>query len=86
MLYYIQKMLPESRGYMAEIIYQITDSREVRESVTYNGEWDQFEIPISVLADKGISLHVINGNDRMIEGTSIHYHVDLEDNFCFRIE
>lgn len=86
MLHYIQKMLPEPRSYIADIIYQITDTREVRESVTYNGEWDQFEIPISVLADKGISLTILNGNDRILEGTPIHYHVDVEDNFCFRIE
>lgn len=86
MLYYIQKMLSEPRSYIADIIYQITDTREVRESVTYNGEWDHFEIPLSVLADKGISLAIWNGNERIIEGTPIHYHVDTEDNFCFRIE
>ena len=86
MLNYIKKMIPYPHTYAANAIYQIADSRKVRECVKYNGELDQFEIPISVLLENGVFFHVRNTKDRIIQGTSIHYYVDLEGNFCFRIE
>ena len=85
MLNHIKKMLPYPYTGAAYTIYSIADIRELREHVKYNGELDQFEIPISVLNVKG-KLCEINHSDSNVEGTSIYYYVDYEDNFCFRIE
>lgn len=85
MLNYIQKMLPYPYTGAAYTIYSIADTSELRKHVKYNGELDQFEIPISVLNMNG-KLCEINHSANNVEGTSIYYYVDLEDNFCFRIE
>ena len=69
----------------AYTIYSIADDKELREKVTYNGELDQFEIPISELNRRGRLAPMVSYPQK-IEGTSIIYYVDKNDNFCFRIE
>lgn len=97
MLSYIKKMLILPHNGMKGIIYEICDTREMRENVKYNGELDQFEIPISVLHENEKyfcnvcygnllnCLHDISSYDNVIEGTPIHYHVYNNNNLCFSI-
>lgn len=84
MLYYIKQKLSLLCTGAASIIYRIADTRELREHITYNGELDQFEIPVSVLNKHGVFCE-INRNTNTIEGTSISYYVDFDDKFCFKI-
>lgn len=85
MLDYIKKMLPYPYSGAAYTIYSIAEDRELRKHVKYNGELDQFEIPISELNKRG-KLPSIVRFPKKIEGTSISWYVDRSDNFCFRIE
>ncbi len=87
MLKYIKEMLPYPYCYLgaAGTIYSIAEDRELRKHVKYNGELDQFEIPISELNKKG-KLPSIVRFPQKIEETSISWYVDRSDNFCFKIE
>lgn len=78
-------MLPYPYTGAAYTIYSIADTRELREYVKYNGELDQFEIPISFLNVHGKLCEICHSMHR-VEETSIYYYVDFEDNFCFGIE
>ena len=86
MLNYIKKMLHYRHDTgAANTIYSIAATRELSEQVKYNGELDQFEIPISILNVNGILCEIYHSPNK-VKGTPISYYVDLEDNFCFRIE
>ena len=87
MLNYIKKILPYPYCYLgaAGTIYSIAKDRELRKKVKYNGELDQFEIPISELNKRG-KLTSIVCFPQKIEGTPISWYVDRSDNFCFKIE
>lgn len=85
MLDYIKKILPYPCTGAAYTIYSIADSKKIRKHVNYNGELDQFEIPVSILNVNG-KLCDIHNFPQTIEGTTIIYYVNEDDNFCFRIE
>lgn len=87
MLKHIKEMIPYPYYYLgaANTIYSIAEDRKLREHVKYNGELDQFEIPISELNKRGKLPSIIRFPQK-IEGTSISYYVDRNNNFCFKIE
>ena len=87
MLGYIKKMLPYPYCYLGDagIIYSIAEDSELRKKVKYNGELDQFEIPISELNKRGKPSSIVRFPQK-IEETSISWYVDRSDNFCFKIE
>lgn len=96
-LIHILGMLQSPPTGVAYIIYNICYTEEIRKYVKYNGELDQFEIPISVLRDnKKYFTSICYGNvldclsdisstNNIIEGTQIRYYIDLNNNFCFSI-
>lgn len=83
MLNYIKNLLPKKHNTVANVIYQIADTRELREQVKYNGELDQFEISYSSLLVSGINFNNQVYFDTNIEGTPIYYKTDFNNNFCF---
>ncbi len=89
MLQAIQKMLPNEHTKIIDTLYFITNTKEMRSKVQYNGVLDQFEIPISVLDFDELEKTYYT---RMIPDTCIFYYMTAPEStredqkLCFGIK
>ena len=68
------------------IIGTLSAFPHLRQFITYNGDLDQFQVPISILKENGLNVQHDNIDYSLGPKSKLITYVDEKENFCFGIK